>query len=254
MMTKLPLIGLFLLIICLLPSGCQTATETPAPISTPTATRLVPTPVPATPTPAFTPSPTLTPEPPPRFFTEEFDTVPAHWSTLSASGDSGRIETLNQNGKLIFELYNPNAWLYTIYGAQAYDTVHIEASIESSGSNVNYMGLICSYDEQAGWFEFNISSDGSYTVLYGHWLGEGIASYIPIANGDSEYIHVGNGTNEMGLDCLGDALQLYINGKLFRKLDVSRFDLTGGKVGFAVASFEELPVVLAFDWVKVSEP
>jgi len=218
------------------------------------ATRLLPTPIPATATVTLTPPPTFTPEPPPRFFTEEFDSAPAHWSTLYASGDASRIETLNQDGKLTFELYSSNAWLYAIYGAQEYDAVHIEASIESIGSNTNYMGLICNYQEQNGWFEFNISSDGSYTVLYGQWLGEGVASYMPVADGGSEYINVGNTTNEMGLDCLGDSLQLYINGKLFRNIDVSRFELDRGKVGLAVASFEEVPVILAFDWVKVSEP
>jgi hypothetical protein len=35
---------------------------------------------------------------------------------------------------------------------------------------------------------------------------------------------------------------------------VSRFELDGGKVGLAAASFQEVPVILAFDWVKVSEP
>jgi hypothetical protein len=247
MTKKLLLIGLFLL------TACQTATETPVPTSTPT-TRFLPTPVPATATETLTPPPTLTPKPPPRFFTEEFDSAPAHWSTLSASGDPGDIETQDQDGKLIFKLNRPNAWLYTVYGAQEYDTVHIETSIESSGSDLNYMGLICSYDERAGWLEFNISSDGSYNVLYGQWLGEGIASYMPVADGRSEYVHVSDDTNEMGLDCLGDALQLYINGKLFRKIDVSRFELAGGKIGLAMASFEEVPVILAFDWVKVSQP
>jgi len=254
-MKKLLLIGCLIFITaCLSPSGGQPATPEPTPTPAATATRLIPTPVPATATVTFTPSPTSTPEPPPRFFTEEFDSAPAHWSTLYASGDASRIETLNQDGKLTFELYSSNAWLYAIYGAHEYDTVHMEASIESIGSNTNYMGLICNYKEQEGWFEFNVSSDGSYTILYGQWLGEGVASYMPVADGGSEYINIGNTTNEMGLDCLGDSLQLYINGKLFRNIDVSRFEMDGGKVGLAVASFEEVPVILAFDWVKVSEP
>ena len=132
--------------------------------------------------------------------------------------------------------------------------VHLEASIASTGSSANYMGLICSYTEQDGWFEFNISSDGSYNVLYGQWLGVGVASYMPIADGGSEYINTGNATNEIGLSCQADTLQLYINRKLFRNIDVSRFELSGGKVGLAVASFQEVPVILGFDWVKVSEP
>jgi hypothetical protein len=116
------------------------------------------------------------------------------------------------------------------------------------------MGLVCQYSEQNGWIEFNLSSDGGYTVLHGRWLGEGIASYVPLAEGNSEYINVGNGMNEMGMDCLDDTLQLYINNKLFRNIDVSRYKMGVGKVGLAIASFEEVPVILSFDWVKVSEP
>lgn len=248
-MKKLLLTGCLILM-----TACAPATPELTPTPAPTATRLTPTPIPVTATETFIPTPTFTPEPPPRFFTEEFDNAPANWSTLYASGDPNRVETLNQGSKLTFELYSSNAWLYAIYGAHEYDTVHMEARIESTGSHTNYIGLICSYKEQEGWFEFNISSDGSYTILYGQWLGEGVASYIPVAEGDSEYINTGNSANEMGLDCLGDTLQLYINGKLFRNLDVSRFEMDGGKVGLAAASFEEVPVILAFDWVMVSEP
>jgi hypothetical protein len=248
-MKKFLLTGCFILL-----TACQAVTPEPTPTSMPTAPPLPSTPVPATATATFTPSPTFTPEPPPRFFTEEFDSAPAHWSTLFASGDASRVETLNQESRLTFELYSSNAWLYAIYGAYDYDTVHIEARIDSDGSDTNYMGLVCNYDEQDGWFEFNISSDGSYTVLYGQWLGEGVATYMPLAEGGSEYVNAGNATNELGIDCLGNTLQLYINGKLFRNLDVSRFELDGGKVGLAAASFQEVPVILAFDWVKVSEP
>lgn len=253
-MKKLFLIGFFLLTACLSSSGGQPGTPEPTFPPAATATRLLPTQMPATATETLIPPPTSTPEPPPRYFTEAFDNAPTHWTTLYASGDASRIETLKENGKLTFELYSSNAWLYAIYGEQEYETVHIEASIESSGSNTNYMGLICNYTEQDGWFEFNISSDGSYTILYGKWLGEGIASYVPVADGGSEYLNLGNTSNEMGLDCLGDTLQLYINAKLFRNIDVSRFELNGGKVGLSVASFQEVPVILSFDWVQVSEP
>jgi hypothetical protein len=245
---------LFLIACLILLTACQAATPEATFTPAPTATPLPPTPVPVTATATLIPTPTFTPEPPPRFFTEEFDSAPVHWSTLNASGDTGQVETLNQDSKLTFELYNSNAWLYAIYGAYQYDTARIEARVDSLGSDRNYMGLVCNYDEQDGWFEFNISSDGSYTILYGQWLGEGVASYIPIADGGSEYINTGSSANEIGLDCLEDTLQLYVNGKLFRNLDVSRFELDGGKVGLAVASFEDLPVILSFDWVKVSEP
>lgn len=250
-MKKLLLLGcLFFTAACLSPAATPASTPTVLPTTTP----VTPSPAPATATATLVPTPTSTPEPPPRFFTEEFEGALVYWSTLYASGDASRVETHNRDSQLVFELYSSNAWVYAIHGTYEYDTVHIETRIESTGSSTNYMGLVCSYQEQNGWFEFNISSDGSYTILYGEWLGEGVASYMPVADGNSEYIQQGNGVNEIGLDCLGDKLQLYINGKLFRNIDVSRFELSGGKVGLAVASFEEVPVILGFDWVKVSEP
>jgi hypothetical protein len=255
-MKRLLLIGLFLL------TACNSVTPKPSPVPTVTPTRVIPTPVPvsslqgATVTPTIVPSPTatVTPLPPERYFTEEFDSSPAYWSILYASGDSSRIDLLNENSTLTFEIYSQNTWLYAIYGAFEYKTVHIETRIESRGSEINSMGLVCDYDEQDGWYEFNISNDGTYNVLYGQWLADGIARYTPVLNDTSNHIATGNSTNEIGLDCYGDIVQLYLNGKILRKLNVAHIGLAGGKVGLALGSFEEAPVILAFDWVKVSEP
>jgi hypothetical protein len=113
---------------------------------------------------------------------------------------------------------------------------------------------VCRYDEQAGWYEFNVSGDRTYNVLYGQWLAEGVARYTPIAFDSSEYLNPTGADNEIGLACEGTALWLYINGKLFRKLGETRFALTGGRVGLSLASFENTPVSAGFDWVRVGEP
>ncbi|MFZ5818509.1 MAG: hypothetical protein ACOYYJ_01300 [Chloroflexota bacterium] len=238
------LIGLLLL------TACQAATPAP----TATTVRLPPTPPPASVTATLTPSPTFTPEPPPRFFTEEFERAPAYWTTLYASGDPAKADLFHRDGKLVFELYEPNTWLYAISGAHEYEAVHLEARVESSRSEANAMGLVCHYSEQNGWYEFNLSSDGAYALLYGQWLAEGIARYTPIRSEASDRIARGSAVNELGLDCYEDIVQVYINGKIIRKVDVSRFGLAGGRVGIAAASFDDLPVILAFDWFKVNEP
>jgi len=253
-MKKILLFGLFLLTACLPLSDGQGATPEPSPAPEATATRIIPATVPATVTPTIVPSPTATRLPPEKYFTEEFDTTPIYWSTLYASGDPGRVDILNNDSALTFELYSPNAWLYAIYGAYEYDSVHIETLVESRGSDLNAMGLVCNYNEQSGWYEFNISTDSTYNVLYGQWIAEGIARYMPILNDTSDQIATGNAINGIGLDCYENILQLYINGKLIRKLNVEHIGLSGGKVGLSLGSFEEPPVILGFDWVKVSEP
>jgi hypothetical protein len=250
------LIGLFILTACQSSSGGQNATSGPTTTLQATATRVTSTEMPATVPPTFTPSPTstLTPLPPEPYFTEEFDSGLNYWSTLYASGDSSRVNTLNENSKLTFEIYSPLTWIYAIYGAFEYERVQIETRIESLGSELNSMGLICHYDEEEGWYEFNISNDGSYNVLHGQWLTEGIAAYTPILDDTSDQIARGNSINEIGLGCHDNIVQLYINSQLIRNLNVEHIGLTGGKVGLSMGSFEEPPVILSFDWVQVSEP
>jgi hypothetical protein len=246
-MKKIIIIGCLLLTV-----ACQPATPTPAP--SPTLVSASPTP-PATatliPEPTLTPTP-LPPTPLPRFFTEEFDGALPAWSILQSSGETNP-QTSVENGALTFTLPSRYEWVYAIIGAQDYTDARIDASMVSRSAGPSALGLICRYSESNGWYEFNISEDGTYTVLFGQWLAAGVANYQPIASDSSEYILRDGSPNQLGLDCTGNYLWLYINGKLFRKLDVSRFGLVDGKLGLSVASFENAPVTAGFEWVKVGQ-
>jgi hypothetical protein len=56
------------------------------------------------------------------------------------------------------------------------------------------------------------------------------------------------------MTCQDNILLPHINGKLFRKMDVSRYGLTEGEIGINASSFDEVPTLATVDWVKVSEP
>lgn len=241
------LIGCFILI-----TACQPADSTPAAAPTPsTATHTPPPPVSPTPKPTLTP--TSAPTPLPRFFTEEFSGALPDWSLLQSNSDSP-VQTRLQDGALIVDLRSSYTWVYAILGSETYADVSLEARVQSRASSPEAIGLVCRYDEQNGWYEFNVSGDGTYNVLYGQWLAQGVARYTPIAIDTSDYLNPSGADNEIGLTCQGTTLWLYINGKLFRKLNETRFALTEGKVGLTVSSFENTPVTGSFDWVKVSEP
>ncbi|MCJ7435658.1 MAG: hypothetical protein MUO77_19415 [Anaerolineales bacterium] len=240
--------------------ACQSAVSTIAPESAPiVSTQTPPAPFaqtqgkPATVTPTFIPTEVLSPTPSPRFFTENFDIIPPALSIIQ-TGNEASPQIKAEGGVLTFELDSPYTWTYAICGAHDYKDVRMDASFESRGTSPESIGLVCRYSEQNGWYEFNISTDGTYNLLYGQWMAQGIASYTPIANDTSEYIKPGKVQYELGLVCQQNALWLYINQKLFRKVDVARYGLTEGKVGLAISSFENTPVISAFDWVEVSEP
>jgi hypothetical protein len=248
-MKKLILLGFLLLT-----SACQsaTATQTLAPSLFPSSTPLL-TPIIATVSPEASPTFEPSPTPFPRLFTEEFDSVLTGWVILQA-GNDGIPNIKIENSHLILQMDSPYTWIYALYGTQDYTNVHIDTQFENRALTPASAGLICRYSDEGGWFEYNVSADGTYNVLYGKWLNVGIADYQPIVNGTSKEILPSGSTQKIGLTCSDTTLWLYINGKLIRKVDVAHYQLTAGKVGVATSSFENTPIVTAFDSVSISEP
>jgi hypothetical protein len=242
---------LFLFLGCLaLTVACQNTTSTPQAEATPMAATMTPPP-PVTATQTFTPAPTASPTPVPLFFTEEFNTDLGAWVSFQTGGAESPKVNL-ENDLLRIDFPAPNTWYYAIHNAHEYSDVFVSAKF--LGTSAGSIGLICDYSESNGWYEFNIASDGTYSVLFGQWLAQGIAQYTPIANKSTEYLHPGKLDYEIGLTCQENTLLLYINGKLFRKLDVTHYGLVKGKIGINASSFEETPMTVTFDWVTVSEP
>ena len=248
-MKKTLILGFVLFIV-----ACQPAVEAPAPVHPALSTATIPpTPVPVTETPVSTPSPEPTPTPFPRFFTAEFDGSLAGWVILQAGSDA--VPNIkNENSTLTLQMDVPYTWVYAVFGAQDYEDVRVETRFANQAGSPASIGLICRYSETDGWFEYNVSTDGTYSVLYGKWLASGIADYLPILSASSNAIRPSGTSQEIRLVCSDTILSLYIDQTLIRNIDASRYELTGGKVGVAASSFENTPVIAAFDWVRVSEP
>ena len=201
--------------------------------------------------PTPSPEPTLTPFP--RFFTDEFEGSLGSWVTLQAgSGAVPNVKT--ENSTLTLQMDAPFTWAYAVFGDQEYDNVRLDARFANQAGSPSSIGLVCRYSESEGWFEYNVSTDGTYNVLYGQWLANGVADYLPILSAPSNAIQPSGTSQEIGLLCSDTILSLFIDQTLIRNVDVSRYELTSGNVGITASSFENTPVIAAFDWVKVSEP
>ena len=236
---------LILLLGCLtLTAACQVAATKPVSISTPTTT-LRPTPISATTVPTVAPLPT-----PPLYFTEEFDTASTFWEFFQTGGTNTPLATF-ENGMLRIDSPAPHTWYLGIHTVHTYSNIFITA--QSSLSPTGSIGLICRYDASKGWFEFNVASDGTYSVLFGQWLAPDIAQYRPIATDSIRHFDAGNLNYEIGLSCQDNSLLWYVNGELLRKKDVERFELSEGNIGITAASFQEAPMTAIFKWVKVDE-
>ena len=241
-----------LIALLLFVSACQSATPTPVapilPTSTPAPTMVLAT---ETPAPTFTPEPTPTPLA--RFFTTEFDD-PAltGWVILQGGNEAVPNMTVGDS-HLLLQMDAPYTWMYSLYGPEDYDTVRVDTKFVNNAMSPASAGLICRYSEADGWFEYNVTSDGTYNVLYGKWLSTGVADYLPLSNGSSNAIVQSGAEQQIGLICSGTTLSLLINDTIIRNVDVSRYALGAGKVGVTASSYENTPVVVSFDWFKVSE-
>jgi hypothetical protein len=242
------LVGLFIFI-----TACQPAAS-PTPVETllPTAT-VPPSPIPFTETPAPTSTPEPSPTPFPRFFTTEFDSTLEGWAILQAGNDA-IPNVLVENSRLLVQMDSHFTWVYSLFGAHEYDNVRLTTKFVNNAMTPASAGLICRYSESDGWLEYNVSSDGTYNVLYGKWLANGIANYMPILDGVTNQIQQSGMEQQIGLICSGPTLTLLIGDTVIRNADVSRFGLGSGKVGVTAASYENTPVIVSFDWLSVGEP
>ncbi|HEX6036067.1 MAG TPA: hypothetical protein VFY83_16635, partial [Anaerolineales bacterium] len=217
------------------------------------ATTQTPTAVPVTDTPVPTATIELSPTPLPRLFTNEFDSPLAGWSILQTGSDTAP-KVNAENGNLVLQMDTPFTWVYAVYDSQIYDNIRLDARFTNQAGSPASIGLLCRYSETDGWLEYNVYSDGTYSVLYGQWLDNGIADYLPVLSSSSSAIVPSGSPQEIGLICSGTTLSLLIDQTIIRNVDVSRFALASGQVGITASSFENIPVIAAFDWVRVSEP
>jgi hypothetical protein len=244
--------------------GNPTPTQAPPPTQPvqviPTEAPPEPTEVPPTEPPATEPPAT---EPPAsqaqQFFTEEFDNpLSGDWSIFTITdpnvSDLDKVTVESENGNLVWNFDSEYVYYYLFYNAFEYEDVKVEARADNRGKNNNSVSLICRYDEEVGWYEFNIANNGLYDILYAEVLDSGKISWNRIANGGSNAINQGKEVNEYSITCQGEELTLNINGDEVISIKESRYGLRSGQVGVSVSSFNVLPILIEMDWIRISEP
>ncbi len=194
-----------------------------------------------------------------QFFTEEFDTqLSDAWSTLTVTGssesDPDDVSLDINNGKLVWDFDSKFVYYYLFYQGANYTDVKVEVRADNRGANNNNVSLICRYDPDFGWYEFNIANNGLYDIYFAEIDQDGNIGYNRITNGGSNFIKQGKDVNEYGITCVGDELTLFINGREQNSITERRYALREGGVGVSVSSFNVLPVLVEMDWFKISEP
>jgi len=190
------------------------------------------------------------------YFTEEFDGGIENWSRLTVTGskesnpDGLALEV--SDSRLVFDFSTKQLYAYLFYDPFEYENVAVEALAENRGMNDNNISLICRYSDE-GWYEFNVFNSGLYNILYGYYKPDGSINYARIADGGSNKIKAGKEVNNYRITCNERKLSLFINGTETRVVEDNQYVLRKGKIGIGASSFDQLPIKIEYDWVKISE-
>lgn len=231
-------------------SGASNPAETPAATAKPPSTAQ-----PSATKQANTDTPAPTPTPVSPYFTEEFDSDP-NWNLnvvkdetaakrVDSDPDSVTVEFSNSH--MIFNIPESSLSAFYLYKKEAYGDVRLDMEVENRGVSSQLVSLVCRDDGNDKSYEIEVGSDGQ-------WIFK--VNQRKVSNGASTAIKVGNETNVYTLICIGDEISFLFNGvepKGSPYLDY-RAALPDGNVGFVVTSKKAVPVDVAINWFKISQP
>jgi len=188
------------------------------------------------------------------FYREEFDYVnDNYWYdviTFSGGGTFDDVTVEVYDGVLQIENNGQELYTYVYYDPYIYTDVRIDLEVDNLGLSDNSVQLVCRYDPDYGWYEYNIDNDGEWILwYYDEVLTKG---YVSLYDGGSTAINMGRDKNIYTMICQGREISLYING-VFTKT-VEHKDLKEGMVAFGVSSYDSYPVKVNVNWFEISEP
>ena len=228
------------------------ATSTPEVVQQPTETVVDSTP---TPMPEPTDEPQANNDGGQSSYTLNMDTVLDTWDVFMPTGVDNQVSAGVDGGSLHVQLSQYEEKLprfYLVNREFDYSNVRVELSTTNYGNNSNGVILLCQVSD-AGWYEFQVSNAGLYTINAYDPSSTLDQGFIQLTNGGTPAIHAGKSQNVYAAECHGNELSLYANDTLITIFTDTSYGFTSGYVGFGISSPDLLPVDLSIDSVTVTE-
>lgn len=185
------------------------------------------------------------------FRVEEFDDYSDWWTWFLTNGNSDYADIYFDEGRMKFDLTSTDIYAYLVYGEYIYDDVYLHTVVENRGKNTNSVSLLCRYDVDKGWYEFNVGSNGLYDILrFDGNLDSG--AYKLLASGGSNNIRTGMEYNEYTVSCKGNTLTLWINGVQTNSIRDNSFK--EGLIGISASSYNIYPINVEFESLEIGMP
>jgi len=184
-------------------------------------------------------------------FQDNFSSTSSGWD--QASGDNGSTDYANGAYRIYVSSTQYDAWANPGKSFDADVSVEVDVT-KTAGPENNDMGVICRYNTVNGNFNFYyfiISSDGFAMIAK---MVDSSSSFLAEkATDPNPAIKMGNATNHLRADCVGNQLTLYVNGT--QVMSVTDSELTGGSdAGLIAGTFDTAGTDALFDNFAVAKP
>ena len=188
------------------------------------------------------------------FFEEQFDADPTGWSTVVTSGDVDLLDLQTKNGALVFDIGDQDLTALSFFQTSIYKNVWIDLHVTNRGGTDHAVNVICRYDKEEGWYQFQIFNSGLFNLYYMSWDENLKPQPTLLAKGGADTMRFAPSSNDLSVICNGRVLSLYVNGRMAVTYEENQYVLPAGQVGIGISSFDEIPVVVQFDWMKLETP
>lgn len=171
------------------------------------------------------------------------------WAMYNRGGATTAIE----NEALKISVSQPGEVWWTNPGKDFDDITMTAEARQISGPDDNAYGLICRYQNPENFYIFLISGDGYYAIGKYQSGSDQIIyltenqEYVP-----SDAINQGAATNQIRVSCVGNQLNLTVNG--IPLLTVTDPTFVTGDIGVAVSTLQPGTAVVEFDNIRVTAP
>lgn len=179
-------------------------------------------------------------------FQDDFEDSSSGWDQINV--DDGITDYENGYYRIYVDTDSTDVWANP--GLNFTDAVVEVEATKAGGPDDNDMGVICRYQDVSNFYFFIIASDGYYgvgRVIDGEQELIGMDSMLT-----SDAIRQGNATNKIVGECVGDNLNLIVNGQVLATVTDSTFDR--GDVGLMAGTFSTPGTDIHFDNFVVREP
>ncbi len=179
-------------------------------------------------------------------FEDDFSDTSSGWDRVDV--DEQTTDYANGVYRILVNEDNTDVWANP---GLSYNDVRIEVdATKAGGSDDNDFGVICRYQDVENFYYFVISSDGYYGIfktVNGEQILIGTENMPP-----SDAIKLGNTTNHLSAECVGNKLSMYANGVKLDEFEDT--DFTSGDVGLIAGTYDTPGTEIHFDNFEVLQP